>query len=77
MEMDVYEMKSVKKMIIKDPSRKSGYRERIIHNVKFTFTGNIEFINSLQDFLVEKKIVNKKTKLNFSKAKNPNNTTCS
>ncbi len=64
-------------MIVKDPSRKSGYRERIVHNVKFTFTGNVEFINALQDFLVEKRIVNKKTKLNFSKAKNPNNTTCS
>lgn len=65
-----------KKMIVKDSSKESGYRERIIHNVKFTFTGNVEFINSLQDFLVEKGIVNKKTKLNFSKAKNPNNTTC-
>lgn len=66
-----------KKMIVKDTSRPEGFRERIVHNVKFTFTGNYEFINSLQDKLVELKIVNKKTKLNFSKAKNQNNNTSS
>ena len=65
-----------KKMIVKDSTRKEGYRERIVHNVKFTFTGNVDFINALQDYLVSLGIVNKKTKLNFSKAKNPNNTTC-
>lgn len=65
-----------KKMIVKDSSKKEGYRERIVHNVKFTFTGNFEFINSLQDFLIEKGIVKKKTKLNFSKANNSNNNTC-
>lgn len=64
-----------KKMRVKDPSREEGFRERIVHNVKFTFTGNYSFINSLQDYLVKVGIVNKKTKLNFSKAKNPNNTT--
>lgn len=63
-------------MVVKDSTCKSGVRERIIHNVKFTFTGNVDFIGSLQDYLVEKGIVHKKTKLNFSKAKNPNNTTC-
>ena len=41
---------------------------------KFTFTGNINFIKPLQDYLVSK-IGLSKTKLNFSKAKNPNNTT--
>ena len=49
-------------------SKIEGFRDRIIHNVKFTFTGNFNFINKLQDFLV----INlgfKKTKLNFSKAK--------
>lgn len=65
-----------KKMIIKDSSRASGYRERIVHNVKFTFTGNYLFINALQDYLVKLGIVNKKTKLNFSKAKNPDTNTC-
>lgn len=65
-----------KKMIVKDSSRKSGFRERIIHNVKFTFTGNVDFISSLQDYLVNMGIVHKKTKLNFSKAKNPSNNTC-
>lgn len=65
-----------KKMIIKDSSRQSGFRERIVHNVKFTFTGNYSFINALQDYLIKVKVVNKKTKLNFSKAKNLTNNTC-
>lgn len=47
---------------------------RYIHNVKFTFTGNFEFINSLQDYLISE-LGFRKTKLNFSKAKNPNNNT--
>ena len=63
-----------KKMKVKDASKPSGYRERIVHNVKFTYTGNYEFVNALQDYLV-KTLGFKKTKLNFSKAKNPNNTT--
>ena len=57
-----------KKSRVKDLSKIEGFRDRIIHNVKFTFTGNFNFINTLQDFLV----INlgfKKTKLNFSKAK--------
>lgn len=36
-----------KKMVVKDSTRKEGFRERIVHNVKFTFTGNLAFINEL------------------------------
>ena len=62
-----------KKSIVKDNKSKTGYRERIIHNVKFTFTGCIDLRNSLQDLLVEKKVVKNKTKLNLSKAKDKEN----
>lgn len=55
-------------MKVKDTTKSTGYRERIIHNVKFTYTGNFEFVNALQDFLV-KTLGFRKTKLNFSKAK--------
>lgn len=55
-------------MLVKDKERKSGERERIVHNVKFTITGNYEFINELQNYLC-KQLGFKKTKLNFSKAK--------
>lgn len=58
-----------KVMTVRDLSRKEGIRQRIVHNVKFTFTGNFEFINSLQDYLVSEGVVNNKTKLNFSKTK--------
>ena len=58
-----------KTMKVKDSSNSSGFRERIVHNVKFTYTGNYEFVNALQDHLV-KYLGFKKTKLNFSKAKN-------
>lgn len=64
-----------KRMIVKDSTKKSGYRERIVHNVKFTFTGVESFIIPLQKYLVEKGIVSKETKLNYSKAKNPNTPT--
>lgn len=57
-----------KKMLVKDSTNKKGYRERIIHNVKFHITGCYNFINDLQDFLVTE-LGFKKTKLNFSKAK--------
>ena len=60
---------------MKDPKHKGGYRERIVHNVKFTFTGCFSFINTLQDILIEVGVVKKKTKLNFSKAKNKSNNT--
>lgn len=56
-------------MTVKDSTKPNGTRQRIVHNVKFTFTGNFEFIDKLQDYLVSEGIVNKKTKLNFSKAK--------
>lgn len=65
-----------KKMLVKDSTRKEGYRERIIHNVKFTFTGCASFIESLQEYLVKIGIVKRKTKLNYSKANNPNTPTC-
>lgn len=59
-----------KKMIVKDSSRVIGYRERIVHNVKFTITGVNSFIEPLQNYLVER-LGFKKTKLNYAKAKNP------
>lgn len=65
-----------KEMYVKNDKKPGEMRKRIVHNVKFTFTGNFEFINALQDFLIEKNIVKKKTKLNFSKANNPNTSTC-
>lgn len=40
-------------MTVKDKTRPSGFRERIVQNVKFTITGNMTFINSLQDELVQ------------------------
>ena len=58
-----------KTMKVKDSSNSSGFRERIVHNVKFTYTGNYEFVNALQNHLV-KYLGFQKTKLNFSKAKN-------
>lgn len=36
-----------KKMVVKDSASKTGFRERIVHNVKFTFTGCFSFIDSL------------------------------
>lgn len=63
-----------KKMKIKDLTCKNGFREKIIHNVKFTFTGNDTFISDLQEFLVKKLDFNM-VKLNYSKSKNPNNNT--
>ena len=57
-----------KEMIVKDSKNKLGIRKRIVHNVKFTYTGNVDFVNTLQDLLV-KFLRFKKTKLNFSKAK--------
>ena len=57
-----------KLMTVKDKNQLCGSREKIVHNVKFTITGNFEFINKLQDHLVSNLGFNK-TKLNFSKAK--------
>lgn len=55
-------------MTVKDLSRKEGKRDRIIHNVKFTITGNTSFISELQNYLIKQLSFNK-NKLNFSKAK--------
>lgn len=44
------------------------YRFKTVQNVKFTFTGNTQFISGLQNWLVDN-IGLSKTKLNFSKAK--------
>ena len=57
-----------KYMQVNDFSRASGKRIRIINNVKFTITGNVQFISSLQDYLISE-LKLRKTKLNFSKAK--------
>ena len=65
-----------KKAIVKDKTCKSGKRERIIHNVKFTYTGNVGFVSALQNYLIFK-LGFSKTKLNFSKANNINTPTCS
>lgn len=55
-------------MTVKNYRKPGQFRQKLVHNVKFTFTGNYNFINSLQDYLV--RILGfKKTKLNFSKAK--------
>lgn len=61
-------------MTVKNEKKPGQFRQKLVHNVKFTFTGNYNFINALQDYLV-KTLGFKKTKLNFSKAKNKNNTT--
>lgn len=55
-------------MKVKDTSKECGYREKIVHNVKFTYTGNFLFVSELQNILCN--ILGfSKTKLNFSKAK--------
>lgn len=57
-----------KKMLVKNERKKGELRERIVHNVKFTFTGSSTFIPYLQDYLI-KNIGLSKNKLNYSKAK--------
>lgn len=63
-------------MLVKNEKKPGTMRERIVHNVKFTYTGNVQFVKALQKLLIEQGIVLKETKLNFSKAKDPNNNTC-
>lgn len=63
-----------KKMLVKDKTRPEGTRERIIHNVKFTFTGNDSFILTLQKKLCSILGFNV-TKPNYSKANNIENNT--
>jgi len=55
-------------------NKKGELVKRFVHNMKFTFTGCYSFINALQDKIIED-LEFRKTKLNFSKAKNPNNNT--
>ena len=65
-----------KKVWVKNEKKPGEMRERIVHNVKFTFTGCTSFIEPLQEYLVKVGVVKKKTKLNYSKAKNSNTSTC-
>ena len=58
-----------KQMTVKDSHSHGGTRVRIVHNVKFNFTGSNTFIPNLQMFLISKLGLTK-TKLNYSKAKN-------
>lgn len=53
-----------KKMCVRDPLSKNGYKNRIVHNVKFTITSNSNFIIDMQETLIEK-LGLKKTKLYF------------
>ena len=55
-----------KTMLVKDKAYKSGFRERIVHNVKFTITGSTSFITELQKILVKDAGL-KFNKLNCSK----------
>ena len=63
-----------KTMVVKDKARKNGFRKRIVHNVKFSFTGYDGFISDLQNVLCDS-IGIKKNKLNYSKAKDTRNNT--
>lgn len=55
-------------MTVKNEKKPGTTRKKIVHNVKFTFTGCAEFIDQLQNYLISE-LNFKKTKLNFSKAK--------
>ena len=55
-----------KVMQVKDSTRNSGFRDRIVHNVKFNITGCEFIIKSIQKILIEKAFLNV-TKLNLSK----------
>lgn len=57
-----------KKMIVKKENKQGEFRERIIQNVKFNFTGSNTFIPFLQEYLIEHLGLSK-TKLNYSKSK--------
>lgn len=43
-----------KKMVVRDSTKKSGFRERIVHNVKFNLTGTESIIKGIQKILIEK-----------------------
>jgi hypothetical protein len=53
-----------KKMHVKDSTCKNGYKDRIVHNVKFTLTSNTNFILGIQNHLIEK-LGFKRTKLYY------------
>lgn len=55
-----------KKMIVKDKAYKSGFRERIIHNVKFNFAGNEKFLKQLQNILISDLLLSN-VKINLKK----------
>lgn len=57
-----------KQMVVKDDYKPGRTRIRVVHNVKFNFTGSNTFIPDLQMFLISKLGLSK-TKLNYSKAK--------
>ena len=57
-----------KKMVVKNERKPGTTRERIVHNVKFNFTGSDTFIPFLQKYLIEHCGFSK-TKLNYSKSK--------
>lgn len=57
-----------KKMTVKKENKPGEFRVRIVHNVKFNFTGSNTFIPYLQEYLM-KHVGFSKTKLNYSKSK--------
>lgn len=57
-----------RKMKVNDSTVQKGHRIRIVHNVKFTITGNISLISSIQNILINS-LDFKKTKLNTAKSK--------
>lgn len=57
-----------KKMEVKNERKPGTTRIKIVHNVKFTFTGSNTFIPYLQDYLIENAGLSR-TKLNYAKAK--------
>lgn len=58
-------------MIVKDSKCKTGFRKRIIHNVKFTITGNINLIKGIQEYLIDN-LKFSRTKLNIRHKDSPN-----
>lgn len=53
-------------MTVKDKTRKEGYRDRIVHNVKFNITGTYSMMSNIQNILIN--ILSfKQNKLNTSK----------
>lgn len=60
-----------KVMTVKDKFCKLGYRDKVIHNVKFTITGSVPIITGIQsvvivDSILPKTMLNKYNKLNNS-----------